>query len=129
MDSVSDFCTCIRNAVLAGHDKVDIPYSNLRKGITEQFKKYGYIRGYHVVKDHRQGLMRIYLKYDENHVSTISVIKRVSRPSCRRYVKANEIPEVRSGYGLTVLSTNRGILSDKEAKKENTGGEVLCQIW
>ena len=129
MDSISDFCTCIRNAVLAGHDKVDIPHSNLRKGIAEQFKKHGYIRDYNVVEDNRQGVMRIYLKYNRSQISAISSIKRISKPSCRRYVKASEIPEIRSGYGLTILSTNRGILSDKEARENNTGGEVLCQIW
>ena len=129
MDSVSDFCTCIRNAVLAGHDKVDIPHSNLRRGIAEQFKKYGYIRGYNVVEDNRQGMMRIYLKYDAKQVPAISIIKRISKPSCRRYSKVDDIPEVRSGYGLTILSTSHGVLSDKEARKSNVGGEVLCQIW
>lgn len=129
MDSISDFCTCVRNAVLAGHDKVDVPHSNLRRGIAEQFKKYGYIRGYNVVEDNRQGVMRIYLKYDEKRNSAISAIKRMSKPSCRQYIKASDITEIRSGYGLTVLSTNKGVLSDREARKNNIGGEVLCQVW
>ena len=129
MDSISDFCTCIRNAILAGHDKVDVPHSNLCRGIVEQFKKHGYIRGYNVVDDDRQGMMRVYLKYNEKQISAISFIKRMSRPSCRQYVKVDEIPEIRSGYGLTVLSTNKGILSDKEARKNKVGGEVLCQVW
>lgn len=129
MDTIGDFCTCIRNAISAGHEKVDVPNSNIRKNIAEQLKKFGYIRGYHVVDDGRQGAMRVYLKYDEEQVSAIKAIRRVSRPSCRRYVKADQIFEILPGYGLTILSTNKGVLSDKEAKKENVGGEVLCQVW
>ena len=129
MDTIGDFCTCIRNAIFAGKDKVDVPSSNIRKRIADKLQQYGYIRGYRVVDDGRQGLMRVYLKYDETRSSAINSIQRVSRPSCRRYVKAGDIRDVRSGYGLTILSTNQGVLSGREARKRRVGGEVLCEIW
>ncbi len=129
MDTIGDFCTCIRNAVSAKKEKLDVPSSNMRKRIAGKLQEYGYIRGYRVVNDGKQGLMRIYLKYSEGQESVINMIQRVSKPSCRRYVKSNEIKEVRSGYGLTILSTNQGILSGREARKKRVGGEILCQIW
>lgn len=129
MDTIGDFCTCIRNAILAKKEKLDVPSSNIRKSIAEKLQQHGYIRGYKVAEDGKQGLMRIYLKYNEQQQPSINLIKRISKPSCRHYVKANEIKEVRSGYGLTILSTNQGILSGKEARKKRVGGEVLCQIW
>ena len=129
MDTIGDFCTCIRNAISAGKDKVDVPSSNIRKRIADKLQQYGYIRGYRVVDDDRQGLMRVYLKYDEKRSSAINSIQRVSRPSCRNYVKAGDIRDVRSGYGLTILSTNQGVLSGREARKQRVGGEVLCEIW
>ena len=129
MDTIGDFCTCIRNAVSAKKEKLDVPSSNMRKRIAGKLQEYGYIRGYRVANDEKQGLMRIYLKYNESQEPAISAIQRVSKPSCRRYIKSNDIREVRSGYGLTILSTNQGILSGKEARKKRVGGEVLCQIW
>jgi len=129
VDTVGDFCTYIRNAVRAGKDKVDVPNSRIRKGIAEKLKQYGYIRGYRTAEDGRQGLMRIYLKYDQRHCAKIQDIQRVSKPSRRFYAKVNDVPEIRSGYGLTILSTNKGILSSAEAKTNNVGGEVLCQVW
>ena len=129
MDTIGDFCTCIRNAIFAGKEKLDVPSSNIRKSIAEKLQQYAYIRGYRVVDDGKQGLMRIYLKYDEKNSSAINSIQRVSRPSCRRYVKAGDIRDVRSGYGLTILSTNQGVLSGREARKKRVGGEILCEIW
>ena len=129
MDTIGDFCTCIRNAVQAGKDKVDIPNSKMRESIAGKLKQYGYIRGYRTADDGRQGLMRIYLKYDQRQVAKIQDIQRVSKPSRRFYSKVSRIPEIRSGYGLTLLSTNRGVLSSMEAKTKNVGGEVLCQVW
>ena len=129
MDTVGDFCTCIRNALRAGKEKVDVPNSKIRKGIAGKLKQYGYIRGYRTADDGRQGLMRIYLKYDQKQVAKMQDIQRVSKPSRRFYAKVDGIPEIRSGYGLTLLSTNKGILSSVEAKTKNVGGEVLCQIW
>lgn len=129
MDTIGDFCTCIRNAVVAGHDKVDVPGSQIRQAIAEKLKKYHYIRGYHVVEDGRQGVMRIYLKYDEKRNPAIKDIQRVSRPSCRYYIKADRISGIQTGFGVAILSTNKGVLSGREAKAANTGGEVLCQVW
>ncbi|MBC6415480.1 MAG: 30S ribosomal protein S8 [Bdellovibrionales bacterium] len=129
MDTIGNFCTCIRNAISAGKQKVDVPSSNMRKNIAKKLKQYGYIRGFHVVEDGKQGMMRIYLKYDGKQSSYIKYIQRVSRPSYRRYLKASEIRDVRSGYGLTIISTNQGVLSGREARKRKVGGEVLCEIW
>ena len=129
MDTIGNFCTCIRNAISAGKEKVDVPSSNMRKNIAGKLEQYGYIRGFRVVEDGKQGMMRIYLKYDASQSSAIRYIQRVSRPSYRRYVKANDIQDVKSGYGLTIISTNQGVLSGKEARKKKVGGEVLCEIW
>ena len=129
MDTIGDFCTCIRNAISSGKEKVDVPSSNIRKNIAVKLEQYGYIRGFRVVNDGKQGLMRIYLKYDEKQSPAINSIQRVSKPSCRRYVKAGDIRDVRSGYGLTILSTNQGVLSGREARKQKVGGELLCEIW
>ena len=129
MDTIGDFCTSIRNAVFSGKDKVDVPSSNIRKNIATKLEQYGYIRGFRVAQDGKQGLMRIYLKYNEKKSSVINSIQRVSKPSCRRYVKAGNIQDVRSGYGLTILSTNQGVLSGREARKQKVGGEILCEIW
>ena len=114
---------------MAQHLKVDIPGSKIQEGIAEQLKAYGYIKNYTVVDDGKQGIMRLYLKYNEKGQSAITHIERVSKPSCRRYVKAGRITPVLSHYGLLVLSTNEGILSGQAAKKKNVGGEVLCRIW
>tara|TARA_B100001248_G_scaffold253639_1_gene231111 strand:- start:1655 stop:2044 length:390 start_codon:yes stop_codon:yes gene_type:complete len=129
MDTVAEFLTRIRNAVRANHEKVDVPSSNLRKGIAAVLKENGYIRNYKVVNDGRQGMMRVYLKYTEDGESVIEQIQRVSTPGRRRYVNVTEIPKVRNGYGLAVLSTNKGIVSGRQAHKENVGGEVLCTVW
>ena len=129
MDTIGDFCTILRNAISAGKSKADVPTSKIRAGIAEKLKTSGYIRGYKIAENGVQGVMRVYLKYDEKQSSCITAIQRVSKPSCRRYVKVNNIPEIRSGYGLAILSTSHGILTDAEARKENVGGEVLCQIW
>jgi len=129
MDMIGDFLTRIRNAGLAKHEKVDVPSSNMRVGLAQILQDNGYIRSFKVAKDGRQGIMRVYLRYLENGHHAITHISRVSRPGKRKYVKSSEIPEVRSGFGLLVLSTNKGILSGKDATKINVGGEVLCQVW
>ena len=129
MDTIGDFCTCLRNAVRAGKNKVDVPGSRLRRNIAEKLKQYGYIRGWRTAEDGRQGLIRVYLQYNKNRQSKIQDIQRVSKPSRRFYAKADNIPEIRSGYGLTILSTHKGLLSGEEAKAKNAGGEVLCQVW
>lgn len=129
MDTIGNFCTSIRNAISAGKDKVDVPNSRMREGIAEQLQQYGYIRGYKTADDGKQGLIRVYLKYGKNKKLVINSIQRVSKPSCRCYIKYKDIREIRSGYGMAILSTNQGILSSKEARKKQLGGEVLCEVW
>lgn len=129
MDTIGDFLTRIRNAKMAKHEKVDVPCSNIRKSIAQILQDKGYIRSYKTAKDGKQGVMRIYLKYDETGNNTISALRRVSRPGRRIYVKAKEIPQVRQGYGLAILSTSRGVMSNVEATRENLGGEWLFTIW
>ena len=129
MDVVGDFLTRIRNAGLASHEKVDIPSSKLREGIARILKERGFIRSYKTVKDKKQGIMRVYLKYSMKGEHVISALKRMSRPGCRRFVSMKDVPEVRSGMGVAILSTNKGVVSEKEARDLGVGGEYLCCIW
>jgi small subunit ribosomal protein S8 len=129
MDSVADFLTRVRNAGLARHEKVDIPSSNLRIGIAQVLLDCGYIRSFKVAKDGRQGLMRVYLKYTPKGQHVINKIMRVSRPGKRVYVNSTAIPVVRSGFGQSIVSTNKGIVSGDKAKELKVGGELLAQIW
>jgi small subunit ribosomal protein S8 len=129
MDTVSEFLTRIRNAGLAKHEKVDIPASRLRVGLAEILAQQGFIRSYKVAKDSKQGIMRVYLKYDDGGRHAITSISRVSRPGRRVYVRADEIPVVRSGLGTTIVSTSKGLMSGIEAKEQNVGGELLCRVW
>jgi small subunit ribosomal protein S8 len=129
MDTISQFLTLIRNAGAAKHEKVDLPASKVRAGIAQILVNEGLIRSFKVAKDSKQGIMRLYLKYDEagNHV--ISSIDRVSRPGRRVYVKSDKIPVVRSGVGMSIISTSKGILSGKQANDQKIGGELLATIW
>lgn len=129
MDTIGNFLTRIRNAGMAKHEKVDIPSSLVRQGIAKVLQNQGYIRDFKVARDGKQGMMRVYLKYNEKGEPVIKHLSRVSRPSRRIYVKASEIPKVRSGYGLAILSTNKGILSGDEVTDNNVGGELLCKVW
>lgn len=129
MDTIGNFITRIRNAGMAKHEKVDVPNSNMRVGLAKVLKDAGYIRSYKVAKDGKQGVMRVYLRYDQVGTHTIKKIHRVSKPGKRIYVSANEIPKVRSGFGLAILSTNKGVLSGEEAAQQNVGGELLCKVW
>lgn len=129
MDTIADFITRIRNAGFAKHEKVDIANSKIKEGIARILKEHGYIKTFRVAQDGKQGLMRVYLNYDKVGKPTIENIQRVSKPSKRVYVKCNEIPPVRSGYGITILSTNKGVLSGEEATTSKVGGEILLKIW
>lgn len=129
MDTIGDFLTRIRNAQMARHEKVDVPASKMREGIAKVLQEQNYISDYKVVKDGKQGIMRVYLKYNDEGKAVITRLKRYSKPSRREYVKATEIPNVRAGYGMAILSTNRGILSGGQAKEQNLGGELLCVVW
>jgi small subunit ribosomal protein S8 len=129
MDNIGDLLTRIRNAGLAGHEKVDIPSSNLRVGVAQILAKEGVIRSFKVAKDSKQGIMRVYLKYDDKGKHVVTTIQRVSKPGCRVYIKSDEIPVIRSGLGFCVLSTNKGLMSGNDAIKEKIGGELICKVW
>lgn len=129
MDTVGDFLTRIRNAGTARHEKVDVPSSNMRKGIATVLKAHGYIKNFREAKDGKQGIMRVYLNYDAKGKTAIDTIARVSRPGRRVYVKADEIPKIRSGFGIAVVSTSKGILSGKQASEQKLGGELLLKVW
>ncbi len=128
-DPIADMLTRIRNAIRIERPSVDIPASKIKVGIAEALKREGFIWDYAVVEDEPQNLLRVSLKYGPNGEWVIQHIERTSKPGCRVYVGASEIPEILQGMGITVLSTNRGILSNREARKEGVGGEVLCTIW
>lgn len=128
-DPIADYLTRIRNAIKARHTKVDIPHSRLKEEITKLLLEYRYIQNYINIDDGKQGIIRIYLKYDEEEKSIISALKRVSKPGLRKYVNANEIPRVLNNLGIVILSTSKGIVTDREARKFGIGGEVLCYIW
>jgi small subunit ribosomal protein S8 len=129
MDTVSEFLTRIRNAGESRHEKVDVPASKVRVGLAEILANQGLIRSFKVAKDSKQGVMRVYLKYADDGKHVISAINTVSRPGRRVYVKSTDIPQVRSGMGMSIVSTSQGLMSGKEAQKKNLGGELLCKIW
>ena len=128
-DPIADFLTRIRNAGMAYHDKVEVPASRVKKDIAELLKSEGFIKDVEYIADNKQGIIRMYLKYGPNRERVITGLKRISRPGLRVYAKRDEIPKVLGGLGIAVISTSRGIMSDKQARKEGLGGEVLCYIW
>ncbi|MCH5183167.1 MAG: 30S ribosomal protein S8 [Oscillospiraceae bacterium] len=128
-DVVADLLTRIRNANDAKHDTVDIPASNMKKAIAQILLDEGYIKGYQVTEDGKQGILTITLKYGEGKQKIIQGLKRVSKPGLRIYAASQDIPKVRNGLGIAIVSTSRGIMTDKAARKENVGGEVLAFVW
>lgn len=127
-DPISDMLTRIRNAALIKAEKVDIPASRIKLEIAKILKEEGFIRAYKILKDKKQGILRLTLKYVENE-NAISGLRRVSKPGRRVYVGREDIPRVMGGVGIAVLTTSRGILSDKSCRREGTGGEVICYVW
>lgn len=128
-DSVADYLTRIRNAQAADHKYVDIPASKLKRAITQILVEKGYVKNYLNIDDGKQGLLRVYLKYDQDGAPVIRMLKRVSRPGLRKYVSADELPSVKNGLGVAVLTTSHGVMTDKEARKVNIGGEVLAYVY
>ena len=128
-DPIADMLTRIRNANKARHEKLEIPASNLKKQIAEILKSEGFVRDYEFVEDDKQGVLRIYLKYGVNEQHVITGLKKISKPGLRVYVKADEIPRVLNGLGIAIISTSKGLLSDKEAREQTVGGEVLAYVW
>ena len=128
-DPIADMLTRIRNGSKAKLEKVDIPSSKLKLEIAKILKDEGYIKNLKMVKDRRQGVIRVYLKYTDDEAPVIQGIKRVSKPGCRVYAGTDAIPKVLAGLGVAILSTPKGIQTGKQAKKDNVGGEVLCHVW
>jgi len=128
-DPIADMLTRIRNAAKAKFNSVDIPGSQLKTEMARVLQEQGFIRNYKFIKDSKQGLLRIYLKYDGNQKGVIMGLERISRPSRRVYVKGEEVRPVLNGMGVMILSTSKGIMTDKQARQHNLGGEVLAKVW
>ena len=128
-DTIADMLTRIRNASSAKHDSVDIPASNVKKAIAQILLDEGYITGFTVLEDGKQGVIHITLKYGQNKAQAITGIRRISKPGLRIYTNVEDMPKVMKGLGIAILSTSKGIMTDKEARKANVGGEVLAFVW
>ena len=128
-DAIADMLTRIRNANAAKHDTVSVPASNIKKDIARILEEEGYIKSYKVTEDDKQGMIEITLKYGPNKARTITGIKRVSKPGLRIYTGVEDMPRVIRGMGIAILSTSKGIMTDKDARKANVGGEILAYIW
>ena len=128
-DPISDYLTRIRNAQMANKEYVDIPCSNLKIRVSYILKEEHFIRDYVKILDDKQNLLRVYLRYDYDGKPVIHGIQRVSTPGCRRYVASDKIPAVLNGMGISIVTTSKGVMSNKKAKKINVGGEILCSVW
>ncbi len=128
-DPIGDFLNRIRNAQKARFDKVDIPASRMKASLARILKEEGYIKNFKFIRDDKQGILRLQLKYGESRDGALAGARRVSKPGCRTYVGHEEIPQVMNGMGISILSTSRGVMTDGQARKERIGGEVLCAVW
>ena len=128
-DVIADMLTRIRNAGTARHETVDIPASNLKKAIADILLEEGYVKGVQVIEDGRQGIIRVTLKYGQGKKNTIHGIRRVSKPGLRIYSNCEDMPKVMNGLGIAIVSTSMGIMTDKRARKENVGGEIIAFVW
>ncbi|MCX5809128.1 MAG: 30S ribosomal protein S8 [Proteobacteria bacterium] len=130
VDPISDMLTRIRNALMVRHESVDVPYSNVKLGISKILKEEGYIRNYKIfVDEQRKKHLKVYISYDDANVSVITGLKRISKPGRKVYAKVGELPKLTKRIGMVVLSTSHGLMTDKNAKKNNIGGEPLLLIW
>lgn len=128
-DPIADMLTRLRNANTAGHEKVDIPSSRLKVEIAQILKKEGFVTGYKVIDQDIQDILRVYLKYGSGNERVIRGITRTSKPGLRIYARSRKIPRVLSGMGIAIISTSKGIMTDREARNQGVGGEVLCHVW
>ncbi|MDU6744112.1 30S ribosomal protein S8 [Peptoniphilus harei] len=128
-DPIADMLSRIRNANNARHKSVDVPCSNIKKEIAKILLDEGYIKGYDVVEDDKQGIIKIDLKYSQDGERVISGLKRISKPGLRVYVKCDDVPKVLGGLGIAIISTSKGIITDKMARQNKVGGEVICYVW
>jgi len=128
-DPIADFLIRIKNGQKARFDKVDIPSSKTKLSLARLLKDEGYIKNYKLIRDNKQGILRVQLQYADNREAAITGLKRVSKPGCRMYVGHDDIPKVLNGLGINILSTSRGIMTDRQARKDGVGGELLCSVW
>jgi small subunit ribosomal protein S8 len=128
-DPIADMLTRVRNAIRARHPKVDVPASNLKAEIARILKEEGYIANYKVAEEGVKKVIKIYLKYAPDNSPVITGIERISRPGCRNYAGKNEIPRIQGGLGVTILTTARGVMTGRNARREGVGGEILCSVW
>lgn len=128
-DPIADLLTRIRNANLAKHETVEIPASNMKKAICQILVDEGYVKSFSVAEDGKQGIIKLVLKYAENKSKVINGLRRVSKPGLRIYSSCEDMPKVMKGLGIAILSTSKGVMTDKQARKENVGGEVLAFVW
>jgi small subunit ribosomal protein S8 len=128
-DPVADFLTCVRNAIRAKHRKVDVPASSMKTELSKVLLRERFINNFKVIEDTKQGVLRLYLKYTTEDVSVITNVKRVSKPGRRVYVGKERIPRVMGGLGTSIVSTSRGLMTDREAREAGLGGELICQVW
>ena len=128
-DPIADMLTRIRNANTVGHDTVDVPASKMKKSIAGILLEEGYIKGFDVIDDNKQGTIRIQMKYGADKERVICGIKKISKPGLKVYAKAEDVPRVLGGLGIAIISTSKGVISDKEARKLGVGGEVICYVW
>ena len=128
-DPIADMLTRIRNSLRASQELVNIPSSKLKMNIAKVLKAEGYIRNFRLISDGRHKFIRIFLKYDKDGVPVIEGIKRISKPSCRNYAGSDKIPTVLNGYGIGIISTSKGLMTDREAREKNIGGEIICSVW
>ncbi len=128
-DPIADMLTRIRNANTVGHETVEIPASKMKKAIAEILKEEGYITDFDVIDDGKQGIIKVTMKYGAKKEKVITGIKKISKPGLKVYAKANDVPRVLGGLGIAIISTSKGIISDKEARKLGVGGEVICYVW
>lgn len=128
-DPIADMLTRIRNANMVRHEKMELPASNIKREIAEILKREGFIRDVEYIEDAKQGTLRLFLKYGAGNERVITGLKRISKPGLRVYAKADEVPKVLGGLGIAVLSTSKGLMTDKEARQQQVGGEVIAYIW
>lgn len=128
-DSIADFLNRITNGQKARFDKVDIPASRMKTSIARILKEEGYIKNFKLIRDNKQGILRVQLKYDDTREGTITGLKRISKPGCRVYVGHDDIPRIMNSMGIAILSTSKGLMTDRQARKEVVGGELLCSVW
>ena len=128
-DPIADMLTRIRNGTMASYDAVDIPGSKLKINLAKILKSEGFIKNYKIIPNRQQGIIRVFLRYDEHGESVIEGLKRQSKPSRRLYAKSDNIPKVLNGFGTNILSTSKGIMTDRQARKIGVGGEILCSVW